>query len=90
MQSLVVYDSLYGNTEKVAKKISEGLPEKARLLSAKEAKEGDLRGANVVGEMGFIVEGTKGPLKEGELERATPCFSQSCFDWVKTASCFLH
>ena len=136
MKALVVYDSQYGNTEKIARAIGDAIPE-ARVLHASEAGQQDLeevdllivgspthggrpmgaiqtflmkapataiKGINVatfdtrfasrfakvfgyaagrianplkrkggnlfVEPEGFFVEGTKGPLKEGELERA--------------------
>jgi flavodoxin I len=144
MNALVVYDSVYGNTEKIARAIAEAItpPDEARVLRAGEANPSDLasidvfivgspthggRPAPAVQEFlnrvtgpllegidvatfdtratskfarifgyaagriagnlkrkggvlsaspeGFFVTGTKGPLKEGELERAAA--------WVK-------
>ena len=136
MKVLVVYDSQYGNTEKIARAIGDAIPG-ARVLHASEADPSDLesvdllivgspthggrpmgavqtflrkvpataikginvaafdtrfssglakvfgyaagrianplkkKGGNLIVEPeGFFVEATKGPLKEGELERA--------------------
>ena len=142
MKALVVYDSMYGNTEKVAKAIGGAISGNVRVLRGNEVTPPDLesidllivgsptqggrptkpiqdfldrvsesaiKGANVaafdtrfsskwvkifgyaagriarnlekqggvltVPPEAFFVEGTKGPLKEGELERAA--------SWVK-------
>jgi flavodoxin len=136
MKTLVIYDSQYGNTEKIAKAIGDAIPG-ARVLHASEADLSELetveflivgspthggrpmsaiqtilrkvsataiegikvaafdtrfssrlakifgyaagriaglltkKGGNILVEPeGFIVEATKGPLREGELERA--------------------
>ena len=139
MKALVVYDSLYGNTEKIAKAIGEGLGEGAKVVKVKEAKAEEVasnhlviigsptqggrqtsaiktfvdelpvdvfkedkrfaafdtrvktffvkvfgyaapriesairaKGGNTTAQpQGFYVKGTKGPLLDGELERAT-------------------
>jgi hypothetical protein len=55
MKALVVYDSVFGNTEQVAREIGKALEAGGRLVAPPE---------------GFAVEGTEGPLKQGELERA--------------------
>ncbi len=137
MKVLIVYDSVYGNTEQIARAIGEAITNDVRVLHAREAEpselqgidlliagaptqggrptqamqdflkrvsESDIKGMNVatfdtrisakwVGIFGyaagriaknlkkkggallldpepFFVEGTQGPLKEGELERA--------------------
>jgi len=137
MKALVVYDSVYGNTEEIARAIGEAITGEVKVVRAGEASPSDLesidllvvgaptqggratpavnqfldrvaepaiKGVNVaafdtrlskrwVGVFGyaagriasslkkkggtlaaepegFFVEGTKGPLKEGELERA--------------------
>jgi flavodoxin I len=137
MRALVVYDSLYGNTEKIAKAIAEAIEGEVSVVRPGEVGLGGLedisllvvgaptqggratpevrdfldrigkgeingveaaafdtrveakvakifgyaagriakalkkKGANLVAEPeGFLVLGTKGPLKEGELERA--------------------
>ncbi len=139
MRALVVYDSVYGNTEKVARAVAEGIAPlgEAKVVRAAEADVSEVRsidllfigspvhagrpteavrgfvnsipadvlgrigvatfdtrmkvglakifgyagermakslkerGANLLaGPEGFIVEGKKGPLREGELERA--------------------
>jgi flavodoxin len=136
MKTLIIYDSQYGNTEKIARAIGDAIPE-ARVIHASESDPSELEtvdlilvgspphGGRPMGEVqtflkkapttaieginvaafdtrfssglakifgyaavriantlkrkggnllvepeGFIVEGTKGPLKEGELERA--------------------
>ena len=138
MKALVIYDSLYGNTEKIAKAIGEGLGEEAKVVKAGFAKVEDVasshlviigsptqggrqtpgikafvdelpadamkdkrfagfdtrvkniiarvfgyaapriesairaKGGNTTAQpQGFYVKGTKGPLLDGELERAT-------------------
>jgi flavodoxin I len=137
MKVLVIYDSLYGNTEKVAKAIAAAITDEAKVHQVTEANPGEFKsidllivgsptqggnatktlqtfmnnipvesikgvkvatfdtrlasfwvkifgfaagrmarylkskGAVIVGSPeGFIVSGSKGPLKEGELERA--------------------
>ena len=139
MKTLVVYESLNGNTEKIAKAIGEAIKEDVRILSVGAVSPADLqsidllivgsptyggrptpgmldflkntvatsslkdisvaafdtrltanwvkmfgfasgrianslkanRGTLIKSPEGFYVTGTKGPLKEGELERAT-------------------
>lgn len=44
MRALVLYDSTYGNTEKVAQAIAEGLGGAARVLQVKQATAADLQG----------------------------------------------
>jgi flavodoxin I len=139
MKALLVYDSFYGNTEKIARAIAEAItpPDEVKVLRAGEANPSELasidllivgspthggrptpvvqqflnkvtqpslaginvaafdtrattklamvfgyaagriarnlkkKGGNLIGSPeGFFVTGTKGPLKEGELERA--------------------
>jgi flavodoxin len=50
MKSLVVYDSVYGNTEKIAQAIAAGLKEKGevRLVKAGSATTGDLKGIGLL------------------------------------------
>ncbi|MFA5308639.1 MAG: flavodoxin family protein [Dehalococcoidales bacterium] len=42
MKALIIYDSLYGNTEKIAKAIGEGLGEEAKVIKVSEAKAADI------------------------------------------------
>ena len=137
MKTLVVYDSLHGNTKKIAEAIGDALPADVQVLHAAEAKPDELKshdlvfagapthggrpsepmkefldkiqagglegvkvaafdtripktwvrifgfaagriakslqgqGGTLIGSPeGFFVEGTEGPLREGELERA--------------------
>ena len=137
MKALVVYDSVYGNTEKIAKAIGDAITGEVKVLRVSEANPSELKTINllivgsptqggrptpaiqeflnkvpepslhginvavfdtrfstrwvvifgyaagkiadtlkgkggtlVVSPEGFFVKGTKGPLKEGELERA--------------------
>jgi flavodoxin I len=137
MKALVIYDSIYGNTEKIAQAVGDALNKEARVVRVGEAKPADLEtldllvigsptqggrptkavqdflaqipenslknvkvtsfdtrfSTRVVGifgyaagrildalktkngqiaafPQGFFVQGTKGPLKEGELVRA--------------------
>ena len=143
MKALIVFDSAYGNTEKIARAIGAAITGEAKVLRAGEADVAELnlydlliigsptqggkpmptvvdllnkipeseiksknvavfdtrvptkivklfgfagdkiaknlkeKGANVIVPVeGFLVAGTKGPLKEGELEHVT--------NWVKT------
>ncbi len=144
MKALVIYDSLYSNTEKIAKAIGGAIKGEVKVLSVAEANASELksldlliigsptqggnatkamqafmgnipetalkgvkvatfdtryasgwakifgfaasrmakylktRGTTVVSSEAFIVTGVKGPLKEGELERAAA--------WAKTIS----
>jgi hypothetical protein len=66
MKILIVYDSQYGNTEKIARPIADKLVEKGgRLIFPPE---------------GFYVSGTEGPLKDGELERAAE-WGKNCWQY---------
>ena len=144
MKALVIYDSLYGNTEKIAKAIGGAIKGEVKVLPVAEANATELksldlliigsptqggnatkamqafmgnipetalngvkmatfdtryasgwakifgfaasrmakylktRGITVVSSEAFVVTGVKGPLKEGELERAAA--------WAKTIS----
>jgi flavodoxin len=62
-KKLVVYDSVFGNTEKFAQAIGEAQGN-APVIKVTEVRQEDL------GSDGFSVSGTQGPLIEGELERA--------------------
>ncbi|GAG69253.1 unnamed protein product [marine sediment metagenome] len=142
MKTLIVYDSIYGNTEKIAKAIGDAITGEVKVLRVGEVNSSELKafdliivgsptqggrptqaiqdflnkvtepaikginvaafdtrfstklvrifgyaagrianslkrkgGTLVVSPEGFFVKGTKGPLKEGEVERAT--------DWAK-------
>lgn len=57
IKAIVVYESLWGNTAAVARAIAEGIGPEARALSTAEAGR-------------FVVTGTYGPPRKGELERA--------------------
>ncbi len=46
MKSLVIYDSMYGNTEKIAKAIGKAL--KAGVMSIKQVKPEDLKGIDLL------------------------------------------
>ena len=50
MKALVVYDSVHGNTEKIARAVAQaiGLSGKARVLSAGEAQPSDLNAVNLL------------------------------------------
>jgi flavodoxin len=142
MKSLVIYDSQYGNTEKIAKAIAKGLGKETEITVVSElnleklkgvdllvvgspthggrptegiqkfikeipknglentkvaafdtrieiivlkligfaagriAKSLTAKGGKLVGAEGFVVQGTEGPLKDGELERAS--------EWAKS------
>jgi len=52
MKALVIYDSVFGNTEKIARRLQ---------------KKG---GVPALAPEGFFVNGTEGPLRAGEIERA--------------------
>jgi len=144
MKALVIYDSLYSNTEKIARAIGGAIAGEMKVLRVGEANPAEIKGfdllvigsptqggratkplqefitripadslkgmkaatfdtrfqavwakifgfaagrmggalksagANVVASEGFIVAGTKGPLKAGELERAA--------NWAKNIS----
>ncbi|HDQ73031.1 MAG TPA: flavodoxin family protein [Chloroflexi bacterium] len=67
MNMLIIYDSAFGNTEKVAQAMGAALGCEARLI-----KKGGIR---AMPSAGFFVEGEKGPLRDGELERAA--------DWAR-------
>jgi flavodoxin I len=108
MKTLVVYDSLYGNTETIARTIAQALPGDVPVVRAGQANPAELATADLLiigapthGSLpsetaqdlaaskmadplvekgwalaaepeGFIVRGLKkGPLKRGEVERAS-------------------
>ena len=50
MKALVIYDSVFGNTEKIAKAISDGLAQKgqSRLVQAAKATLADLKGIDLL------------------------------------------
>ena len=48
MKALVIYDSVYGNTEKVARAIGEAIGEDVKVVSAKEAGPADLDGPDML------------------------------------------
>ena len=50
MKSIVIYDSMYGNTEKIAHAIGRGLKSKEvkRVISIKEASIEDLKGIDLL------------------------------------------
>jgi flavodoxin len=48
MKALVLYDSTYGNTEKVAQAIAEGLGGAARVLHVKQATAAELQGTDLL------------------------------------------
>ena len=48
MKSIVVYDSQFGNTEKIAKAIGEGLGAEATVVKVKEANVADLGFYNLI------------------------------------------
>lgn len=48
MKALVVFDSLYGNTEKVAKAIGNGLGSEAKVLSVGQVDSLELRGFDLL------------------------------------------
>ncbi len=48
MKALVLYDSTYGNTEKVAQAIATGLGGAARMLHVKQATAADLQGIDLL------------------------------------------
>ena len=83
MKLLVVYDSVYGNTEQIARAIARVIPsggggqrgfiryqalyEMGGHLRLRRRKNG---ATLVMAPQPFYVKGKEGPLKEGELERA--------------------
>lgn len=48
MNSLVVYDSVFGNTEKVAKRISDSLDPQAKLVKVTDYNQTDLDGLDLL------------------------------------------
>ena len=48
MKTLVVYDSIYGNTEKIARAISSALAGEVKVLRANEASPSDLQSIDVL------------------------------------------
>ena len=60
MDVVIVYESMFGNTHAVADAVAAGI--------AKRLRNGGYRLA--APPEGFIVTGTEGPLREGELARA--------------------
>lgn len=48
MNSLVIYDSVYGNTEKIARAIAEGLGSETKLVSANDLDPAKLVGLDIL------------------------------------------
>ena len=48
MKTLVVYDSLYGNTEIIARAIGDALPGEVQVLRVEQAKTGDLESVDLL------------------------------------------
>jgi hypothetical protein len=70
MHALVVYETTHGNTERIAHAIGEAIGPfgyaAPRIAQSLERSGGHL----LAPPAGFVVEGIKGPIREGELERA--------------------
>ena len=64
VKAVVVYESLRGNTARIAGAIAEGIGPGARALSTSAATAAAIAGADL------IVAGRFGPLRDGEVERA--------------------
>lgn len=60
MKALIVYDSVYGNTEKIAGAIAGAITGEVKVLRAVEVNPSEV----------FIVNSREGPMKDGELDRA--------------------
>jgi flavodoxin I len=61
--ALIVYDSVFSNTEKIAQAIERAIGDSLGSLEKKGGKR-------AIPPEGFLVMGEQGPLKDGELERA--------------------
>src|SRR4030067_2694831 len=48
MRSLIIYDSLYGNTEKIAKAIGDGISGEVKVLPANGVDFAELKGLNLL------------------------------------------
>ena len=48
MKILVIYDSVYGNTEKVARAMGEAITNDVKVVPAKEARPDDLEGLDIL------------------------------------------
>jgi flavodoxin I len=48
MKILVIYDSVYGNTEKVARAIGGAIASDVKVINAKEAKPSDMEGLDIL------------------------------------------
>jgi len=77
VKAVVVYESLWGNTARIARAIAEGIGPEARALSTAETTAATIAEAleqagyaSVAKPVGFGVAGRFGPLRDGEVERA--------------------
>lgn len=72
MKTLVVYDSLYGNTEQIAKAIGEAIPGEARVLRMDQVTAADIEAVDLL----FIGCPTHGSMPseaaQGLLEKVGP------------------
>jgi hypothetical protein len=73
MKALIIYDSTFGNTEHIAQAIAQELREhgSVQLVTWDIARHLQEAGASLIlSPESFFVAGIRGPLDEGELERA--------------------
>jgi len=72
MKTLVVYDSVYGNTERIARAIGEAIPGEVQVLRVGQVKAGDLETTDLL----IVGSPTHGALPteavQGLLERIGP------------------
>jgi flavodoxin I len=84
MKTLIVYDSLYGNTEQIARAIANGLgaAKDVRLLKAGEASFTDVTGIDIL-IVGSPTQGTKATVAVQEFLKKLP---ENSLKGVKTAA----
>jgi flavodoxin I len=69
MKALVIYDSLYGNTEKVAKAMAEALGKEAKAVRVGQVKPADIK------DYAYIIIGS--PTQGGRPTKATQAFLET-------------
>jgi flavodoxin len=82
MKTLVVYDSLYGNTEKTAQAVGEAIPGDVAVVRVEQASLADLEGADLL----FIGSPTHGSLPSEAVQSLLAKMGSPDRDGAKVAT----